>query len=217
MSHVSNWTKHTPPYRASSDIGADMSNFTPPHCTMGDAGEIKSSTKPPDCTTGDLGVDKVAKTSIGGKNVTPDPEKFLSSNIQKTNDFWVNLHKTVSKVEGPNAFGARVKIPTSIKTEFLARQLENYPDAQIVEFFKYGWPVGAVGEIRMQQKKWPKNHDSAVKFPQDIDDFIAKGFAKNSIIGPFDNNPFDCDIGISPLASREKSDSTERRVFLNMS
>ena len=156
---------------------------------MGDLGEIKSSTKPPDCTKGDLGVDTVVKSRRGCKNVTPAPENFLSSSIQKTNDFWVNRHKKVSnvkvvksrsgckkvtpatenflsssiqktngfwvnrhkkvsKVKGPNAFGARVKIPTSIKTVFLARQL---------------------------------------------------------------------DIGISPLTSMEKSDSTERRVFPNMS
>jgi hypothetical protein len=88
------------------------------------------------------------KSRRGCKNVTPAPENFLSYSIQKTNDFWVNRHKKVSNVKGPNAFGARVKIPTSIKTEFLARQL---------------------------------------------------------------------DIGISPLTSMEKSDSTERRVFPNMS
>ena len=91
---------------------------------------------------------KVVKSRRGCKNVTPAPENFLSYSIQKTNDFWVNRHKKVSNVKGPNAFGARVKIPTSIKTEFLARQL---------------------------------------------------------------------DIGISPLTSMEKSDSTERRVFTNMS
>lgn len=148
---------------------------------------------------------------------TPAGEKYLSSQRGHKNDFWVKLHQKVSRTKGPNAFGAKISIPTPINHKYLEESLKEYQDNQIVEFLKYGWPVGAEGEVKMDQKVWPRNHDSALDFPEAIEDFIRKGFEADSMIGPFDANPFNCSIGVSPLATREKNDSDERRVFMNMS
>ena len=213
-----------PPNRTRGDFGV-ASVDKPPHCTRGGDGDDTTTkiNKTADKTVSTGGVAK-KHVANGGRSgirshhkVTPHSERFISSKIGQTNDFWIKLHNEVSSHTGPNAFGAKVKIPTPINIDYLEKNLSNYRDIQVLEFFKYGWPVGAVGDIRMDQSKWPRNHDSATKHSADIDDFIAKGFANDSLIGPFDVNPFNCPIGISPLASKEKSDSPDRRVFLDMS
>ena len=38
-----------------------------------------------------------------------------------------------------------------------------------------------------------------------------------SVIGPFKNNPFCQEAGISPLNTRDKKDSTEKRIILDLS
>ena len=39
----------------------------------------------------------------------------------------------------------------------------------------------------------------------------------NSVVGPFKSNPFLQPIGISPLNTRDKKDSTEKRIILDLS
>jgi hypothetical protein len=41
--------------------------------------------------------------------------------------------------------------------------------------------------------------------------------SKDAIIGPFEKNPFNCSLKISPLNTVTKKDSIERRVILDLS
>ena len=54
-------------------------------------------------------------------------------------------------------------------------------------------------------------------FPDQIDKYLEQEIAAGSTMGPFKIPPFWDKIGISPLSSHPKKDSTNRRVILDLS
>ena len=100
--------------------------------------------------------------------------------------------------------------------ELLAQQLQGYKDAEIVEWIKYGWPTGRV-------PSWPepelsnKNHKGAAEFPDQLQKYIKKEIDYAAVMGPFESIPFSDNIGISPLSTRPKKGSQDRKVILDLS
>ena len=178
------------------------------------------------CYTGEQG----SKSQLNKGVLSADAVPFVSRSknsivsipkgvdpIRWSNSDWISMHSKVRSFGQPNAFGAKIAIPTPINLEFLRSNLHDFEDEQVISFLEFGWPIGTVGDATSANVSFPRNNDSAIDFPDDINKFIAKGLASNSLIGPFDSNPFDCAICVSPLGTVEKDDSTERRVILNMS
>ena len=60
-----------------------------------------------------------------------------------------------------------------------------------------------------------KKHENASNFPEVIEEFL-KIELYGAVLGPFNNNPFDSDITISPLNTVPKS-VNKRRVILDLS
>ena len=59
------------------------------------------------------------------------------------------------------------------------------------------------------------NHASAVKFPDHVHNYITTETKYGAILGPFDEYPFPCHV--SPFLTREKPNSANRRVILDLS
>ena len=68
--------------------------------------------------------------------------------------------------------------------------LQEYDDYQVVEFLKYGWPAN-----RLPGPPAPTinvvNHNSAVRHLQFINDYLRKELSYGSILGPFEEIPFE--------------------------
>ena len=62
-----------------------------------------------------------------------------------------------------------------------------------------------------------KNHKGGTDFPEDLRKYVNKELAKGAIMGPYKKVPFKSKVGISPLSTRPKKNSTERRVILDLS
>ena len=61
----------------------------------------------------------------------------------------------------------------------------------------------------MQQQEFTslqfvKNHKGAKDFPSEIQKYLNKELQNGTILGPFDHNPFICNVCISPLNSVPK-------------
>ena len=116
----------------------------------------------------------------------------------------------------PNRYGCRIRVRSNWSLEFLDQWLLDYEDREILEWIKYGFSIS-------REDSYPDpvpancNHKGATQFPQAITDYIRKEIALDSTIGPFRIPPFINRIGISPLSSREKKNSPERRVILDLS
>ena len=126
------------------------------------------------------------------------------------------LAELVRKGGYPNRFGAKIPIKTKWNIELLADLLKDYEDKDIVEWMKYGWPTGRLPTLRDPIKTY-KNHKGAIEHPRALEKYIQKENRNGAIIGPFEKIPFTAKVGISPISTRPKKNTTERRVIIDLS
>ena len=94
--------------------------------------------------------------------------------------------------------------------------MEGYEDKEVVEWLKYGWPTGRLPTLPAPSTS-NKNHKGAVEFPEHLIKYINKEREHGAIMGPYQKIPFPGQVGISPLSTRAKKDSNDRRVILDLS
>ena len=116
----------------------------------------------------------------------------------------------------PNRYGAKIPVECKINIQEMEKLLTDYHDKEVVEWLKYGWPVGRLPTIPDPQLTF-KNHKGATEHPKALDKYIGKEMSKGAIIGPFKSIPFADKVGISPISTRPKKNSTERRVIVDLS
>ena len=128
----------------------------------------------------------------------------------------VALHEQVKEKGYPNAWNAQIPVKSSWNLEMFESLLVNYTEMDVIQWLRYGWPVS-------RPPNWPdpqpvmKNHKGATDFPDDMERYIRKELEKGAIAGPYDQVPFKSRVGISPLSTREKRESSERRVIMDLS
>lgn len=62
-----------------------------------------------------------------------------------------------------------------------------------------------------------RHHKGAIDFLDAVDSYLLSETVRNAVTGPFSHNPFSCPVAVSPLNSVPKSDTTERRIILDLS
>ena len=140
----------------------------------------------------------------------------ISVNVQKDYISLVEVHEFIKKTRLPNFQGAKIILDTKLNIPFIEAALKDYHDKVIVEFCKYGWPIG-ITNIDFPKSLVFKNHKGATDYANELDKYIAKEVEVGTLLGPFDDNPFKSEIVISPLNTTEKKDSVERRVIMDLS
>ena len=129
---------------------------------------------------------------------------------------WVDMCEEVMLRGYPNAWGPRIPVPSGWNVPLLHELLCDYGDKEVAEFMQFGWPVS-------RPPTWPdpvptfSNHAGAVNWPSYMNKYIDKECKYNAIIGPFDGVPFSRRVGVSPLSTRAKRDSDDRRVIMDLS
>ena len=126
------------------------------------------------------------------------------------------LNKQVREKGYPNRWGAKIPIRPNWNIELFHSLLEGYYDIDIIEWMKYGWPIGRLPTM-MDPECTFKNHTGATEYPQALDKYIHKESEYEAIIGPLEAIPFTQHTGISPLSTRPKKDSEDRRVIVDLS
>lgn len=115
----------------------------------------------------------------------------------------------------PNYLEAKIPVSSGLNIPQWEEALQGYHDIQICEHLKFGWPVGYLKSdppIAVHM-----NHKSAVEFPEQIKKFINTELSHNAILGPFQEPPFSPWSRISPLMTRPKKNSIDRRVIIDLS
>ena len=80
---------------------------------------------------------------------------------------------------------------------------------------KFGWPISHDGRAYNVQKL--ENWKGAIINKLVVKAYLQNELQFNSVVGPFKSNPFLQPVGISPLNTRDKKDSTEKRIILDLS
>ena len=94
--------------------------------------------------------------------------------------------------------------------------LHDYHDREIVEWLRFGWPAGRLPMLSEPRKTF-KNHKGATDHPAALKTYIEKEKSHDAVIGPFNHIPFSKNVGISPISTRPKKCSTDRRVIIDLS
>ncbi len=126
----------------------------------------------------------------------------------------MEIYEDVKKTGIPNFRGAKIIVPSGLNVtawEEVEGVLSN-PD--VVKFVKYGFPIGFENKFIPTQTL--KNHSSAVRYPAHVDKYIHKELLHGAMLGPFSTLPFSW-MMVSPLMTREKSGSSDRRVIMDLS
>ena len=111
----------------------------------------------------------------------------------------------------------RPVITTSLKLDrWHAHATGHTDDGWILDAIKHGFPIQYSGPPRFEPPLL-YNHSSATAHQKTIRDYIRKETAEGALHGPYDQPPFTPWMAFSPLMTREKPDSKERRVIVDLS
>ena len=123
-----------------------------------------------------------------------------------------------SKSPLPNAFGARIPVPSiKLNLPLCNSPLENYFDRIVADFPVFGWPINY--HAATFPKPSSSNHSSAVRFPDTIDAFLLTEIEHAATAGPFIScNPFPTPhLQTSPLQTVSKGAVTLGNFSCNLS
>ena len=124
--------------------------------------------------------------------------------------------KLVREKGYPNMYGAKIPVKTKLNVDKLEELLKDYEDKEVVNGLRYGWPTGRLPTMAKPQKKF-KNHKGATDHPAALKKYIEKEKQKGAILGPYRKIPFKEKVGISPISTRPKRNTTDRRVIIDLS
>ncbi len=124
------------------------------------------------------------------------------------------VYQQVKNTGVHNFQGAKILVKHDMHVEAWEKYANVINDKTVVQYVKFGFPVGH--EHRIMPISSNTNHSSAIQNPKDIDEYIATEMAHGAMIGPFKEKPMQWFM-TSPLMSREKANSTKRRIILDLS
>lgn len=154
--------------------------------------------------------------------VGPDPYRLASHRMK----FWPTaaalpgpLAKIYERVKAsgiPNALGVRQLIPSKLRIDEWDNLFGDKPQfRELLDFIKYGFPMGYLGPESQYDQNY--NHSSAEQFPAHIEKFLENEISLGGVLGPFNAKPFSPWLHSSPLMSRPKKDSDNRRIIADLS
>lgn len=141
--------------------------------------------------------------------------EWPSINDSEMDSELVNIYNRVRETGLPNALCAMQRVPSNLNIDSWDKYLDNSPDErELFSFIKYGFPLGYMGPH--SNTKGVDNHKSATEYPAQLDKFVAKELSLGGVIGPLTKPPFIEWCHVSPLMSREKRGTQDRRVIIDM-
>ena len=116
----------------------------------------------------------------------------------------------------PNRYGCRIPVKTKWNINLFSSLLTDYHDQDVIEWLTYGFPVSR-DPFCVDPVPATRNHAGATQFPEHVDEYFRTELAYSAVMGPFTIPPFLSRIGISPISTRAKKNSSKRRIILDLS
>ena len=89
-----------------------------------------------------------------------------------------------AKDHQPDAFGAKIEVPSKLKINKWRACLTDYDDKVICDFLQYGWPINYTS---IHEPDIPiRNHSSSLQHRTAVDDYLSTELAQGARQGPFD-------------------------------
>ena len=109
---------------------------------------------------------------------------------------------------------ARLLLENQLNSVAWEYHLQDYWDWQLVQYIKFGFPLDANPNADLTCGF--SNHKSATLFPSHVNTYLQEEKGFKAIFGPIRDKPF-TDLHCSPFITREKPDSENRWVIVDLS
>ena len=126
----------------------------------------------------------------------------------------LTLHKTIKASGKYNFKECQINVKSQLNPDVWDSLLLGYWDSQLPFLIRFGFPLDFDRQCTLESHS--DNHTSAKNYPQDVQAYLNEEIQYNAILGPFDEPPLD-DLHTSPFMTREKSNSANRRVIIDLS
>ena len=140
--------------------------------------------------------------------VMPERDSFIKCDIDP-----IKMHEIVNSSGKHNFMGKQLIVNSDLKLPAWEKHLVHYWDQQLLLLLKGGFPL-EVNNSNLSSTF--ENHKSARDFSEHVDHYLKTESEHKAILGPFDSPPIK-NLHVSPLLTREKSNSSNRRVIMDLS
>ena len=163
--------------------------------------------------TNALGFLPINNLTYKSTRLSLEPKIIISDN----NFDPVAIHRMVRRTGKYNFEEARILLPSKINFKLFEELTEGFWDWQLPYFIKYGFPLDFPYSKEHQLEHDTDNHTSATKFPDHVDTYLTTELEHGAIAGPFTEPPYGKATHVSPFMSRNKIDSDNRRIIIDLS
>ena len=143
----------------------------------------------------------------------------LKPNVVLKDDHFdpIAVHKTVRSTGKYNFEGAKIQLPSNINFHLLEHLAHDYWDYQLPYFLKFGFPLDFPHEQENILISAKDNHTSAIQYPEHVETYIKTEQDHKAIFGPYEIPPYGDNTHESPFMSRDKPDSENRHITIDLS
>lgn len=153
----------------------------------------------------------ITKTAEMIHKIWPTP----TSQARKQFPEFCDLYMNIKSWNLPNFLGARIPLKSNLNLPAWDSYLSDYHDKLLCQFLTYGWPVGYLSDTPPQSVEI--YHTSAENNIPHVKKFINTELAYDALVGPFKHTPFVPWCRTSPMMTRDKKDSEEKRIIVDLS
>lgn len=153
----------------------------------------------------------------------------LMNHIHRISSFWPNLtqqpqqefpafaasYNNIKALNRPNFIGARVTLDSGLNVDLWEKELTDYHNKEICHFLRFRWPVRFEADSPLVSVS--ENHQAGQLHLPHIRKFIGSELSHGAIVGLFSNPPFHPWTRGSPILTRPKKDSSNRRIIIDLS
>ena len=133
-------------------------------------------------------------------------------------DNWMEYHNIYVKVRLtalPNHLSAKIPIPSGLNIPAWRSMLVGYHDKKVVDYLEYGWPADYTASTPPITSD--TNHTEDPVHMQSINTYVSTELSHGALLGPFSQPPFAPWSQNSPMMTRPKKNSVNRRVIVDLS
>lgn len=153
----------------------------------------------------------IKKTAEMISTIWPTPTPTACKEFPEFCDLYMNIKSW----NLPNFLGARIPLNSNLVLPAWYSYLADYHDKLLCQFLTYGWPVGYLSDTPPQAVD--TNHPSAENHLSHVKKFINTELAHDALEGPFKQAPFAPWCRTSPMMTRDKKDSADKRIIVDLS
>ena len=127
------------------------------------------------------------------------------------------IYEAARRAAEGRATPPRIDHTTSLKTDTWERESTNHPaDDIVIRGIKFGFSTQYAGPPILGPTS-SYNHKSAMEYPADVDNYVARETRDGALSGPYTKPPFVPWFVSSPIMTREKSGGDGRRIIVDLS